>query len=1118
MLKAISKTFKGLVVGAVALGFVVMPMQASAALTQDNINAIIGLLTSFGADASTIANVQASLTGGTPVNTGGSTVTSCDTFGTTSIVRVGSRGENVRAIQRAMNQILTISGGSMAPLAVDGIFGPLTQGVVQYFQGIIGTNQDGVWGPLTQTAYIQYVANNCATDGTTPVVPGQNMVSLAASNPAAGTVIETQAAADMLHLTFSGNYTVTNVKLMRKGISTSSTLSNIYLFDGNTRVSDAATINSQGEVVFSQPSGLFSVNGVKTISVRADVANNVVGQTVGFDFMSAMAGDMSIAGSAMGNIFNIADAPSTMTGVSFGTVTPTGATLNPGNNVTLWQSVATVTNNNAYIDRLAFRQQGSAQASAFANFKLYVNGALAATAAGLDANGYVTFVPSAPIMLQSGSRVIRVDADIVSGASRTVQLSLRTAADAGIRDAQLGVNIAATGLPKTSAAVNTISGANGGTLTIEKDNTSATGDVTLNGTDVPLATYKLTAFGEPIKIETLRVGVDSSDDNVESLANGRIMIGGNQYGSTTTLNETDSVATGTSYTLNYTVYPGTPVMMEVRADLSDSHDPQLSASDTMTVSVLAGTSNAQRIDSLGTFNAPGAAVAANTVTVQSASMTLAATASYPNQTTSLPQTAFKIGSWALSGSSVEDILLNTLSIDVDEVTNTTFSEADLTNMYAVIKQNGNTVATTSPLATVAAADNNFSVSYNLMKNQNVTIELYATLGSTVTAADSFKTDLSVTGTSLTSGQTVAQDDKDGQTIIYGAGSLTVTTSAATPDSAKLADNQTVSSAKFKFEAVNSSYNVTDVTLTLANATNVQTVNLYEGDGSTLLASLPGQATLAFSGMNWNIPANQSKDLRVDLVLGNTGFGAGTSGASVLTTLTAATAVSGATGVSAAATESNPAGNAHYVYKAVPSITSVALPTTVLSNGTKTIAKFSVNTNGTGSIAWKQVLLDISKTGGAADDGGADPEITGVTLWNADTNTQITAAAVFQNADGDDAATCEETDTSCELLISVGTNADDNVEEQVSGSKTYEVRATISNTIADNDYIFASIDENLTYVANNVYTSVDNDGTVNDASFVWSDMSAQSHDTGTADWTNEALLIGLPTSPTWSMTK
>ncbi len=102
------------------------------------------------------------------------------------------------------------------------------------------------------------------------------------------------------------------------------------------------------------------------------------------------------------------------------------------------------------------------------------------------------------------------------------------------------------------------------------------------------------------------------------------------------------------------------------------------------------------------------------------------------------------------------------------------------------------------------------------------------------------------------------------------------------------------------------------------------------------------------------------------------------------------------------------------------------------------------------------------------------------------------------------------------MVTVGTKADDNVEEQVSGSKTYEIRATIGGTLATGNSISTSIQSNLAHVSSAVFTTNDNDTTVDDATFVWSDMSAQSHDTGTADWVNENLVKVLPTS-TWTMT-
>ena len=101
------------------------PMAHAAALTSSQVQAILSLLTSFGADASTIANVQASLTGSTPVSTTPST--SACSF--TRDLTIGSTGADVTCLQNALR-----AGGYMSANAT-GYFGALTQaGVVAWQQ------------------------------------------------------------------------------------------------------------------------------------------------------------------------------------------------------------------------------------------------------------------------------------------------------------------------------------------------------------------------------------------------------------------------------------------------------------------------------------------------------------------------------------------------------------------------------------------------------------------------------------------------------------------------------------------------------------------------------------------------------------------------------------------------------------------------------------------------------------------------------------------------------------------------------------------------------------------------------------------------------------------------
>src|SRR3989338_361716 len=742
-------------------------------------------------------------------------------------------------------------------LTADGIFGPMSRAAWT------GGSMGGLPAGCTSTSGFSPTTGMACNSGGTIVLPagcsstsgfspttgascatgvvnagGPVVAMLSADTPASGTVVATQATADIAHFTFTGSGTVTGVTLKRLGISGDSTLSNVYLFDGATRLTDAASVSSNGVISFNVPGGIFTVNGSKTISVKSDILTGTSGQTVCVMLATFTTSGGTMTANLSGNIHTVASATLAAVALS-GTVTPTGATLSPAANVTVWQATFSVSQRDVWMKRIALRNTGSAPASAFINFKLYVNGVVVGTASGLDINGYVTFdLTAAPVLLVAGSRVVRVDVDLVSGASRTALFSLRQAADVDFVDSNFGVNIAPTSTPWASATANTISGTSGGSLTIEKDITSPSTNVINQGSDANIATFKFTAYGEAIKVETLRATYASSDAAIGSLRNGRILIGGVQYGSSTTLNEDSQATPYTSYTVNYTFMPGVPVLVELHADIfdNDGTDSITAGTDTINGSLAIGSSNATRQDSLGSFNAPAVAVTSNTLTISTASITLTRNGTYATaQTTVLPSTNFKICSWNLAGSSVEDVLLTTLGFDINESTGTAFDEGDITNMYAVVKNSsGAIVAQPSPIATLSTGgqDNNFSIGYTLPKNQNVTIELYANLADdtqddtastaagaalAIVATDAFDTVFQISGTSMVSGASVTSGDGSttvaGQTIAFAAATITATVDPSSPVAGITYDNQTVTSEALKFAAVTAGFNITDLTFT-----------------------------------------------------------------------------------------------------------------------------------------------------------------------------------------------------------------------------------------------------------------------------------------------------------------
>jgi peptidoglycan hydrolase-like protein with peptidoglycan-binding domain len=1087
----------------------------------------------------------------------------------TTTLRVGSRGAEVKCLQSELG------------LTADGSFGPKTKAAVIAFQVSKGLTADGVFGAKSRAAWMGAVvtpptnpadlcpngmtlASNCTMPpSTTGGQTGPVTAMLATNNPAAGTLVAAQATADLAHFTFTGNGAVTGITLKRIGVSSDSTLSNVYLFDGATRLTDAASVSNNGMVTFSAPAGLFTVSGTRTISVKSDILTGTSGQTVGVMLTGFTTASGTVSVAISGNVHTIASA--TLAGVSAGTVTPSGATLNPGAGVTVWQSTLTVTQRDAWLKRIALRNVGSAPSSAFGAFKLYVNGIQVGTATGLDAMGYVTFdLNSAPVLLVAGSRVVRVDADIVSGASRTVQFSLRQAADVDFVDSSFGVNIAPTSTPWAPSAASTISGTSGGTLTIEKDVSSPSTNVVNAGTDVNLGTFKFTAYGEPVKIETLRATFTASDGNITELRNGRLLINGVQYGSTATLNEdSHSAPAYTSYTVNYTFVPGTPVLVELHADVfdNDGTDSISAGTDTLTAVIAPGSSNAIRQDSLGSFNAPSSAVSANALLVASTAITLTKNGTYASQTITLPATNYKVGSWNLTGSSVEDVLLTTLSFDLDEANATAdFDEEDLTNMYVVVKNAaGAVVAQPSPIATLSTdgQDNNFSINYTLAKNTNATIELFANISDTSTpsaidANDAIVTDLTVTGTSLISGSSITATSADtaGQTLTYGTAYITASVDASSADLAIVSDNQTIDSAAFKFSAVTSAFNVTDLTVALSGtnaATVVQNVMLY--DGATLVASQAGAASVAFTGLNWNVPANTSKVLTVKLQLGTVGLGAGSSAADITTTLDVYTSTSVSTGTSdASAADSGQsreaaamAGDALYVFAAIPTVSQSSVSASLTNAIENDFYKFVVTPNG-GSIALRQLKFTVVIT----DNVGTDSTLTLGSLKLYRGNTDITSSVDIHNTAG---ATLESTNSLAEGTSTVIVTWAS--EEQISSATEFTLKGTPTGfTVgADDDAINVNLAYDSALQTSTKTYLIDLDttgaqatlgfatttGTASDDSthgtdaatvtdgpnVIWSDISALPHDetvvdagtatTSSGDWRNGYLIQTMPLS-------
>lgn len=180
-----------MVCGLALLFSVAAPAQA-AALTSAQVQAIVGLLQSFGADGSIVANVQATLTGqsgvymppitATAPSTNPSQIVStppadaCPQISRT--LSQGAEGSDVRDLQEYLGVSQT------------GYFGPITARAVASFQGSEGLAQVGIVGPQTRAAFAKrcgWDANNSLNFSAAPT-SGTAPLSVTFTSNTAGTI------------------------------------------------------------------------------------------------------------------------------------------------------------------------------------------------------------------------------------------------------------------------------------------------------------------------------------------------------------------------------------------------------------------------------------------------------------------------------------------------------------------------------------------------------------------------------------------------------------------------------------------------------------------------------------------------------------------------------------------------------------------------------------------------------------------------------------------------------------------------------------------------------------------------------------------------------------------
>lgn len=808
-------------------------------------------------------------------------------------------------------------------------------------------------GSSITSAEFANTAQKGGSQGT--VITGSGlMVSLNSSTAAGTTIIKNQALAELASFNLTaandGAVTVKTIKLKRIGISSDSSLSNIYLYEGTTKLTDNGSL-SNAYVTFSNGNGIITIpaGSTKTITVKADVA----GTTGNIGMSINAAADITTTASAVtgafplsGNLMSMTEATDLAT-VTVGTVTFAGTTINAGTmNATVWSAPFNVTNKAVNLKYVSFKQVGSVPTDALQNLSLYVNGVKVGNSTSVTSDSRVNFdLSSAPVKISTGSTTVELRADVVKGSDRTFSFSIQNASDVVLTDTNYNVNVAiASGLNTSSTTT-----VNAGNVSVASAADFTTTEVVKNATNVTFMKYTMKAFGENVKVNTLRVtpamtGATTAE-GIDDLA---IFVNGAQVGSSQTWR---SGGTYKDFGTNnlFTIDAGQTVTVEVRGTLN------LLASSSATYVKTDLTVLANKIEGVTSYKTSPSSDTAYTgrnLEIKSGSLTVSTNSALASMNVSKNTNVVKVGSYILKAGSSEGVRITNLRVDLTLGSGVTLN--NLSNLY--ISEN------TTPV--MPQSQNNFPTNFTLAANESKTIDVFMDLGEMTDTTGTVQTKLYWTGVTTPSNSSVTTTTGvSGQVMTAATGSLAVPTLVANSPVAKLvAGGATETVATYKFVASNAPVTVSEMKVKITNAalaangTAVQSVIV---GGITAPVVLDGSNYVAtVTGLNIVIPAGtQGYNVEVKAVFNpvtSTGQGGAATNKDTKIVLTNYKYLVGNT-TTLSGDQSVPSNTMILVagYPTVVDTTSSSLTTDLTPGGSNEVMRFSV-TAANSNINLKQI--------------------------------------------------------------------------------------------------------------------------------------------------------------------
>ncbi len=160
----------------------------------------------------------------------------------------------------------------------------------------------------TSTTQIPAYSRGTSPSPTTTIIPGNVTLSVASDNQAAGSISRGSTNSPLLRFNVTNNnnaaVTVTDLSILRTGSGMYTDLSNVYLYNGGSRLAGGFAIGSNNTLTFTGLGITIPANSTVELTLTGDLSSNAsVGGTNALQIQSVTASGTTASGAAIGNFF-----------------------------------------------------------------------------------------------------------------------------------------------------------------------------------------------------------------------------------------------------------------------------------------------------------------------------------------------------------------------------------------------------------------------------------------------------------------------------------------------------------------------------------------------------------------------------------------------------------------------------------------------------------------------------------------------------------------------------------------------------------------------------------------------------------------------------------------------